>query len=204
MTVINVFPARTYKPQSRTENPCVGASNNFVEEGLLGTFIVDVEPICDLELKSYNLISQTRVGRTVFDYVFTVTLHNSTSVALSNVEFELLGTPANMTILVSNVRFTQIPAGQSETSDGVLIVRIDNSTPTNLYDLPWHVIFEAGKLIGDITGDGNVDWYDLARLADRWLWKGIPGSIDEDILQDGILDFLDLAKLAGDWMSSLD
>jgi len=52
----------------------------------------------------------------------------------------------------------------------------------------------------DLNGDGDVDAEDLKRLTEKWLWTGIPGSIDEDIVIDGIVDFYDLAILAENWM----
>ena len=55
-------------------------------------------------------------------------------------------------------------------------------------------------LAGDITGEGDVDFADLERLANKWLWTGTPGSILEDIVKDGSVDFLDFTKLAENWM----
>ena len=52
----------------------------------------------------------------------------------------------------------------------------------------------------DINVDGIVDYYDLERLANRWLWRGNPGAIQEDLVKDGIVNFLDFAKLAESWM----
>jgi len=61
----------------------------------------------------------------------------------------------------------------------------------------------ATPILGDITGDGKVDFADLARLANEWLWTGQPGSISEDILQDGIINFADFALLAQNWLAGL-
>jgi hypothetical protein len=55
------------------------------------------------------------------------------------------------------------------------------------------------RLAGDITGEGNVDFADLTRLSDKWLWTGTPGNIPKDINKDGSVDFLDFAKLAENW-----
>ena len=58
--------------------------------------------------------------------------------------------------------------------------------------------------LGDITGEGDVNIADLIRLAEKWLWIGTPGGIDEDIAPlpdgDGKVDFLDFSKLAENWM----
>jgi len=53
----------------------------------------------------------------------------------------------------------------------------------------------AGSLLGDLTGDGKIDFEDLAKLIGRWLWVGQPGGIPEDITVDGIVNLRDLAEL---------
>jgi hypothetical protein len=63
------------------------------------------------------------------------------------------------------------------------------------------VTFEPEEIAGDLTGDGRVDWMNLAILAQQWLWIGPSGNIDEDIIADGIVNFLDFAKIAEDWMA---
>lgn len=172
----------------------------YAAGGILKTFAISDSFAGQLVLESYNLISQTRVGRTVFEYVFTVTLYNSSAVAISNIDLELFNPPPNMTIVDSNVTFAHIDAGESAISQGVLKVRIDRSATTNLYSIPWRINFEPGELVGDFTGDGKVDFDDLARLADRWLWAGEAGSIPEDIVRDGSVDFSDYAEFAENWM----
>jgi hypothetical protein len=146
---------------------------NFVDSGILTTFAITDNFAGELVLESYNLIKQTRIGRTVFDYVFTVTLYNSSSVAISGVDFELFNAPANMTIIDSNVTFAHIKAGETATSAGTLTVRVNRTSTTDLYSIPWRVTFEPGKLLGDFTGDGKVDLDDLRIFATYWLRRGL-------------------------------
>jgi hypothetical protein len=56
------------------------------------------------------------------------------------------------------------------------------------------------RLKGDLNYDAKVDFDDLIRLADKWLWTGNAGSIAEDIVRDGIVNFADFAVLAEEWM----
>ncbi len=58
-------------------------------------------------------------------------------------------------------------------------------------------------MLGDIDGDCKVEFLDVARLADNWLWTGAAGSIPEDIVQDGTVDFADFATLAQQWRDGI-
>jgi hypothetical protein len=59
------------------------------------------------------------------------------------------------------------------------------------------------KPVGDITGDGRVDFTDFAILAGQW--GQAPGIPSADIYPlfdgDGCVDTLDLSELAGDWLA---
>jgi len=52
----------------------------------------------------------------------------------------------------------------------------------------------------DIAPNGRIDFWDIAKLGDRWLWEGSPGGIDADVFQDGVVNFRDYCKLAESWM----
>jgi hypothetical protein len=174
-------------------------AGNFVPQGILRTFKVTENSAGEFVLESYNILSTTRVGRTIFDYVFTVTLKNTGSRSTSGVELELFNAPANMTILDSNVVFDHIGAGESATSQGTLKVRIDRSGTTDLYKIPWWVTFEPIKPLCDFTGDGKVDFSDLAVLAGYWL-SSKPSIDIAPPGGDGIINFLDFASFAENWL----
>ncbi len=59
------------------------------------------------------------------------------------------------------------------------------------------------QLIADLNNDYSVDYEDLARLANEWLWTGQSGGIPEDIMQDGIVNFADFALLAQNWLAGV-
>jgi RHS repeat-associated protein len=182
-------------------NQVSDTSGNFVESGLLKTFAITDSSAGQLVLEDYNVISTTRVGRTIFEYVFAVTLKNNAHATYSSVKFELFNAPANMTILDSNVVFDHIGVGESAISQGTLEVRIDLSGTTDLYTIPWRVTFEPGVLLGDFTGDGKVDFDDLSMFATYWLTD--EPSVDIAPSEgDGIINFLDFAVFAQQWLGS--
>jgi hypothetical protein len=184
-------------------NQISDTAGNFVPAGILQTFAITENSAGEFVLENYNVLSTTRVGRTIFEYIFTVTLRNAGSRPASRVEFELFDVPSNMTIVDSNIVFTKIPAGQSATSNGFLKVRIDRSMTTGLYDIPWRVTFEPGRLVGDFTGDGVVDLKDVKWLADVWLTDEPTADIAPIPNGDGIVNFLDFAVLAEHWLKGI-
>jgi hypothetical protein len=54
----------------------------------------------------------------------------------------------------------------------------------------------------DLTGDTQVNYYDLDALKDKWLWAGDAGQVPEDLIKDGAVDLLDFAQLANQWLST--
>ncbi len=52
----------------------------------------------------------------------------------------------------------------------------------------------------NLTGDGQVNYYDLDALAEKWLWAGDAGRTPEDLIKDGSVDLLDFAEMANQWL----
>ncbi len=168
-----------------------------------------------LVLQSYNRVSRTRIGRTIFDYEFTVTLNNNSDSDVYNVQLELLDASSNVVIIDPVVSFAYIEAGQAATSEDTFALRVDRSVLIDATIISWvATFFEAGggfresvfttniilePKAGDLSGDGVVDIEDLGRLAERWLWRGQPGDIVEDIVQDGVVNFADFGRVAENW-----
>jgi len=167
-------------------------------------------------LEFYNLVSKTRVGRTTFDYSYTMTLHNNSNMDVSNIQVELLGAPDNISIIDSSASFSYIEAGESATSSDTFTLRINTLTPIDTALISWRATFDwvgsepsqelfvtnliLEPKLGDLTIDGIVDYEDLGQLLDKWLWTGEFGSIQEDINKDGTVDFKDFAKFAENWL----
>lgn len=180
-------------------NQVIDTSGNAAAGGLLKTFTVTDNSSGRLELESYSIISTTRVGRTAFEYIFTVTLKNNTSAAYTGVEFELFNAPANMTIISSNVNFATISAGQSATSEGMLKVRIDRSATTDLYGIPWRITSDPQKILCDFNGDSQVNLADLTIFASYWLSNESFADIAPLPEGDCIVNFLDFAECSKEW-----
>jgi len=214
------------------DSPCINAGDPASDFGLepepdggrinMGAYGNTPEATCKggLVLQSYNLVSKTRVGRTVFEYIYTMTLNNNSTEAVSNVIVELLDAPDNVTILDPDVSFAYIEAGESAISDDTFSIVVDRSVTVDATIISWRATFDtsggggAGQTIfttridletntSDILADGEIDFEDLAVLAEQWL--GQPGDTSADIAPqpdgDGVVNFLDFAELAENWQN---
>jgi hypothetical protein len=182
-------------------NQVSDADGNLIPACTLRTFAITDNTAGEFVLENYNILSTTRVGRTIFEYVFTITLRNAGRRPVSDVDLEPFDAPSNMSIVDSTIIFEQIPAGQSATSNGSLKADIDRSVTINLYDTPWRATFDLGKgeLVGDFTGDGVVDWEDMKFFANAWL-SDEPTADIAPPEGDGIVNFLDFAVFARYWL----
>lgn len=210
-------------------SPCIDTGNPTSCFGLepepdggrinIGAYGNTPEATCEggLILKSYNSDSMTRLGRTTFDYRYTVTLYNSSSLDALNVVAQLLDAPANVAIIDPDVSITSIAAGHAATSTDAFTVRIDSSVPIDPTIISWRVTFDwegaAGlstqnvssrfvltPTLGDITGDNIVNIEDFAKLARFWLQDEPSVDIAPSPNGDGIVDLQDLAILVGHWL----
>jgi len=57
---------------------------------------------------------------------------------------------------------------------------------------------------GDITGNGKVDFEDLARITTFWLDNEFLADIAPEPDGDGIVNFLDYAKVAEYWLKGVE
>lgn len=112
---------------------------------------------------------------------------------------------------VDNVRLVRVgnfAATNPNPQDGAL--HVDNNT-----DLSWtgsseavsydvyfgtdeSAVASAGRLSGDISGDGPVSNLDFSVFSEQWL--GLPGNPIADLDDDGNVNIVDCAIFAGDWL----
>lgn len=84
-------------------------------------------------------VGETRVGRTVFDYVLQVTFRNNGTAALSDIQATLTAAGAGATIVDASVQFGAIGAGASVTPADTITIRQDRSVPFNPSALVWNI-----------------------------------------------------------------
>lgn len=92
----------------------------------------------DLSVVSLTKISEKRISRTVFDYVFRVTVHNN-SEALVAVAATLTAAGQGTTIIDGEVLVGAMAAGATVTPDDTVTLRHDRASPFNPTALVWRL-----------------------------------------------------------------
>jgi hypothetical protein len=166
----------------------------------------------------WEFVSQRRISRTVYEYVYKVELANSLAANCYNVTLELRGAPANWTIIDGTAGCPQIDGqGQAVTAD-TLTFRVDRSASSNGDLLHWLITYQqtpGGEVkttnavsgwpgaeadsSADLNGDGSVDGADLAILMESWLSNTNPDADIAPAGGDGVVNMLDLAEMMGQW-----
>jgi acetylornithine deacetylase/succinyl-diaminopimelate desuccinylase-like protein len=83
-------------------------------------------------------ISETRISRTVYDYVFNVVVKNNAT-ALTNGVAALTGAGSGTTILRGSVPLGEVDAGATVTPFGTVTLRHDRSVPFDANALVWSI-----------------------------------------------------------------
>ncbi|MEF7616711.1 peptidase M20 [Aquincola sp. MAHUQ-54] len=87
-------------------------------------------------------VSETRVSRTVFDYVYNIVVKNN-GTALTNGVAELTGAGAGTTVLRGLVPLGAVDANATATPFGTITIRHDRSLPFNVSAMAWSVTNSA-------------------------------------------------------------
>ena len=98
-----------------------------------------------------NQVSSTRVGRTTFNYTYTINLTNGTS-ALSNAVATVTSNAAGTTIVQGTVALGTLAAGASITSTNTFTLQQDRLVPFNPASLIWTVTGTPVDLVPNVVG----------------------------------------------------
>ncbi len=172
---------------------------NIPPDGLVITIVLPTLP-CDEVLKfpNYELISETRLSRTEFEYAFRLRAANCSERNFKDVIVQLVEEPNNTTVLDGTVEFSLIGAGTEVLSDDTFKVRIDRSFEGFVSDVVWQVCDCKIEGEGEHNSYRSTDFKDFATFAQVWLSGG--DTMEEDFYPDGEIDLKDLSILLEAWL----
>jgi len=171
----------------------------------------------------FEFVSKTRTGRTEFEYECNVRMYNQTGLTLENVQLELTGVSSNMTLVAPPYTgtFSNIDPNGSALSENTCTFRVDRSEIIESGQIEWDSTYQIVDIcgiqqqastsvilfdpivLGDITGEGEVNSEDLKQMAEDWLQSGSLADIYPPPYGDGVVDFRDFALLAENWGAEL-
>jgi hypothetical protein len=170
-----------------------------------------------LQFGGFNIIEKSRIDRTIFQYVLSLSLTNITEDNMTDVYVELIDASGQVVNVIDDEIFYPLIEANSTVDsssfEDYFTIEVDRSELISPGRLTWQVDYTRTdssqmqmmsaavpiEVTGDISGDGEVDFEDLWKLAEMWLWTGQAGEIAEDIFADGIVNFKDFAELAEGW-----
>lgn len=129
-------------------------------------------------INGYDLVRTLRISRTLFEYDFTLGLHNASTQAASNVSLQLLKVPANVQIIDPTVDVGLVAAESNVTTQDTFTIRVDRSTPVSAVPISWRLTSAGGTPVtltgvvmirgvskADLNGDGEVNQEDFTMFA---------------------------------------
>jgi hypothetical protein len=142
------------------------------------------------EVTGLQKTGETRVSRTVYDYIYQVSIRNNGSGAVANVQATLATVPKGVTIIDGKVTAGSIGAGATVTPTDFIVLRIDRTIPFDPAGLSWTF---ASSAIQELDPVKPAEVVELS-LADLGLPDGadkvtVTGAVTDVLLKDGTLRF---------------
>ena len=98
-----------------------------------------------------NLVSSTRVGRTTFDYTYTINVTNGAT-GLANAVATVTSSAASTVIVQGSVALGTLAAGASTTSTNTFTMQQDRTVAFNPASLTWAVTGTAFDVVPNVVG----------------------------------------------------
>lgn len=207
-------PASDYsrEPHPNGERINIGAYGNTPEAASKGGLV----------LTSYHYTGSTRIGRTLFDYEYSMALSNGLDMDLFNVRVKILSSSGSVVVIDPNVTFGHIPAHSVVESGDTFTLRIDTLIPVDASQITWQAEFDwltpaqqswfenqdticLNPIAGDFDCSGSIDTPDLMTFARNWLRDNcLEVSCEGTDMApspygDGSVDLSDFMEFAEQW-----
>jgi hypothetical protein len=142
------------------------------------------------EVTGLQKTGETRVSRTVYDYIYQVSIRNNGSGPATNVQATLATVPKGVTIIQGLVNAGSIGAGATVTPKDLVVLRIDRTIPFDPAALSWTFASSAVQELDPVKPAEVVE----LSLADLGLPDGadkvsVTGAVTDVLLKGGTLRF---------------
>jgi hypothetical protein len=106
-------------------------------EGTARILSVQPAPAPSFQILSLQVFSETRIGRTSFQYQFRVVGKNLTASGTPAWSASIVSTGVGTNVQVGAVRFSATAQGAEQTSSDILVLEVDRSRPFNVSQIQW-------------------------------------------------------------------
>ena len=111
----------------------------------------------DISVISYELVSSERVGRTTFDYQYSLSIRNDTDTDAEDVTITVTSPTSSVSVIDGTVTIALLNAGETIQSDDTITVRVDRRTPFSPSNLEAEISFETSLAGADVNENGVRD-----------------------------------------------
>ena len=177
-----------------------------------------------LRFAGFNIIERNRISRTIFRYVLSLSLTNTTDSAITGIDIKL-DSSSNQAVNViddeiSIPKIDSLSTIDSNAFGDYFSIEVDRSEPIGPAGLMWQVDYTTTNgsetqtiraelpagIYGpasDLTGEGAIDTDDLLIMVRDWLERNSIADIyPPPPISDDIVNFLDFAELAESWQDA--
>lgn len=118
---------------------CSGGDAPTASSATLSKSSAAISTSPDIVVTSITKLSETRVSRTVYDYVFQVTFKNNSALTQSGIAATLTGVGPGATIRDGAVNVGKLIAGSTATPSDTITIRQDRTQPFSEAMLSWTI-----------------------------------------------------------------
>jgi len=162
-------------------DPAPQTNSNAEAPSVPGETAPEVVAANNLSIIDYQITSSRRIGRTIMEYRLRAVIQNTGTASEQGVAAKLDTTPANVTIVESNLFFGGVGGNTTKASVDTFTIQVDLTTSVNFNDLVWLITVDspppAGPsqagiymkiegIPGEVTIDSHQEWIEISQIME--------------------------------------
>jgi len=155
----------------------------------------------DFEISGYELVSQTRISRTTFDYNYRAILKNNSSTELTSAKATLSSLTTSVIVIDKEVTFPGTAINTASKSADTFTIRTDRAVQFNQSNLPWKIETTIGPVstptaVRDAFANALISGN--SAIARLYISEAFKPKYDDIISRFTASQLIDLAKSVKD------